>query len=249
MKQRSIIQSAITLVKSLMKSNDPSHDWYHVERVWKNALNIASNEKKMSENLDMLVVELAALFHDAVDFKYDQCETTKDERVLIENRLSSFFKDHSDEVTNNQKESIIHIIMNISWRKELEMNASNQTVSNEMKIVRDADRLEAIGAIGIARAFAYTGAKMRPFYVEDCDPNVNITAKEYNQQSLKNQSTAINHFYEKLLLIKSKIQTETGKVMAQERHDFMIQYLKQFNSEANIESQYEKDGKLIFLKD
>ncbi len=103
-----------------------------------------------------------------------------------------------------------------------------------MKIVRDADRLDAIGAVGIARCFAFSGVKYRPFFVEEVKPIHEMTAEEYNKQTVLNQSTAINHFHEKLLLIKDKMQTETGRRMAEQRTEYMSSYLKQFDDELNL---------------
>lgn len=124
-------------------------------------------------------------------------------------------------------------MLNISWRKELELCQSPQDIPIELKIVRDADRLDAIGAVGVARCFAFSGAKYRPLYVENEKPILNMTAEEYNKQTIKNESNAVNHFYEKLLLIKDKMQTGTGKLLAEQRHEFMVQYLKQFDLEVH----------------
>lgn len=126
-------------------------DWYHVERVWKNAIFIAQNEKLLNENLefDMEIIELAALFHDAVDFKYDFKEKSLEE--IAKERLITFFKQHSLSVDKVDK--IIYIILNVSWRKELENNIDPSQLPIELKIVRDADRLDSIGAIGVSNYF------------------------------------------------------------------------------------------------
>lgn len=229
----SIIESAKEFVKELMKTNDPSHDWYHVERVWKNAVYIAQQERILNKDLvfDMEIVELAALFHDAVDFKYDN-DQNRDLKDIACERLNSFFEKHS--YPKEKIEKILYIILNISWRKELEQKEKKITdIPVELKIVRDSDRLDAIGAIGVARCFAFSGAKYRPFYIEDVEPIKDMTAEQYNKQTLLNKSTAINHFYEKLLLIKEKIQTSTGLKMAEQRHEFMELFLKQFELETN----------------
>lgn len=131
------------------------------------------------------------------------------------------------------------IVLNVSWRKELELvnndlNKIDFDIPTELKIVRDADRLESIGAIGIARCMAYSGAKNRPLYIEDVSPKNNMTLEEYNQQTIQNQSIAINFFYEKLILIKERMQTKIGKMLAQQRHEFMLQYLEQFKLECRL---------------
>jgi uncharacterized protein len=175
----------------------------------------------------MLVVELAALFHDVVDFKYDHVASLSLEE-LAHMRLDGFFKQNKIELDVQKK--IIYIILNISWRKQLDKsNKIDEFI--ELRLVRDADRLEAIGAIGIARCFSYNGAKHLPIYLSDVKPKLNITANEYNELTIKNKGTAINHIYEKLLLIKDKMSTSTGKILAQKRHDFLVDYLKNFNEE------------------
>jgi uncharacterized protein len=151
MKDMNLIESAKETVKELMKSNDPSHDWYHVERVWKNAIHIAEQEKILNKDLiiDMEIVELAALFHDVVDFKYDH-DKNRDLKEIAYERLKTFFEKHS--YPSDKIEKIIYIILNISWRKELEQREKLIVdIPYELKIVRDSDRLDAIGAIGIAR--------------------------------------------------------------------------------------------------
>ena len=151
MKELNVIDSAKETVKELMKNNDPSHDWYHVERVWKNAVYIAQQEMILNSelNFDMEIVELAALFHDVVDFKYDH-DKNRDLKEIAHDRLNDFFTKHN--YPANKIDQIIYIILNISWRKELEQKEKLITdIPFELKIVRDSDRLDAIGAIGIAR--------------------------------------------------------------------------------------------------
>lgn len=227
-----IIEAAENFTKNFMKNNDPSHDWYHVERVYKNAIYIAEQEKSLNNELDfdLEIVKLAALFHDVVDFKYDHDKSKSLDEIANE-RLSEVFSPY--EYPKEKIDKVLHIILNISWRKELEKSQNSQDIPIELKIVRDADRLDAIGAVGVARCMAFSGAKNRPIFIEGVKPIINMTAEQYNNQTIKNESTAINHFYEKLLLIKDKMQTETGKRLAQQRHDFMIKYLEQFNLEAN----------------
>ena len=151
MKSSDLIESAKEVVKDLLKDNDPSHDWCHVERVWKNAVYIAEQESLLNKDLkfDMEVVELAALFHDVVDFKYDH-DKGKDMKDIAHERLGPFFAQFN--YPSEKVEQIIYIILNISWRKELEQKEKLIVdIPVELKIVRDSDRLDAIGAIGIAR--------------------------------------------------------------------------------------------------
>ena len=205
--------------------------------MYKNALYIAQQESQLLKDisLDMKVIQLAALFHDVVDFKYDHDSSKTLDEIATE-RLSTFFELYKSELTSQQIEKIIYIILNISWRKELENKENQANVIHELKIVRDADRLDAIGAVGIARCFGFSGAKMRPFHVDEIKPIENMTAEQYNNQTIKNQSTAINHFHEKLLLIKDKILTQTGKRLAENRHQFMLTYLTQFENECKLEA-------------
>ncbi len=153
MKNTNLIESAKETVKSLMQHNDPSHDWCHVERVWKNAVYIAEKEKSLNKEIefDMDVVELAALFHDVVDFKYEHDKPKSMEEIAIE-RLTPYFV--KNDYPKNKIDKILYIIMNISWRKELEQK--EKLVSDipiELKIVRDADRLDAIGAVSKSYPF------------------------------------------------------------------------------------------------
>jgi uncharacterized protein len=150
---------------------------------------------------------------------------------MAQERLAPFFQRFN--YPQDKVDKIIYIILNISWRKELENKDFVEQNQVELNIVRDADRLDAIGAIGIARCFAYSGAKYRPLYVESIKPIKNITAAQYNQQAVKNESTAINHFHEKLLSLKDRMKTVTGRRLAEQRNEYMIGYLKQFELEAH----------------
>lgn len=233
MKVNDIIESAKDFVKDMMKNNDPSHDWYHVERVYKNAIYIIEQENLLNNNqlnYDLEVIQLASLFHDVVDFKYDFKENKSLDEIAKE-RLNLFFKKF--DYPQDKIDKIVYIVLNISWRKELEAGNKSNDLPIELKVVRDADRLDAIGAVGVARCLVFSGARDRPIYIEDQNPILNMTAEQYNQQTIQNKSTAINHFYEKLLLIKDRMQTETGKKLAEQRHEFMISYLNQFHLEVN----------------
>lgn len=207
-----IIENTKLFVKQQLAAAEGGHDWFHIDRVYKNALLIAK-----TETCDILVVQLAALLHDIADSKFfngDETIGPKTARVFLEKQ--------------NIKEAIIHhvvaIIENISF-KGGNFNAS--FTSKELQIVQDADRLDAIGAIGIARTFNYGGFKNRALYDPEIAPNLSMTKEEYKNS----QAPTINHFYEKLLLLKDKMNTETAKKIAQNRHEFMENFLQQFYAE------------------
>lgn len=209
MDKKEIINSTITFVKETLKGAEGGHDFFHVERVYKNALLIAEKE-----DVDEFVVALGALLHDIADSKfYDGDETVGPKKA----RLFLEAKKVNDDV-------IVHvenIITNISYKGG---NFKQQFKSAELDVIQDADRLDAIGAIGIARCFNYGGFKNREIYNPTILPNLSMTKEEYK----KSKAPTINHFYEKLLLLKDKMNTNTGKKIAQERHDFMELFLKQF---------------------
>lgn len=228
-----LVADAKKYIQMLMADNDPSHDYLHVERVYNNAMYIA---KKEIENdpfikVDYPVLALAALFHDVADFKYTQNECLED---VARSRLTEFCKNYKHEIDPEKTAHILHIVLNISFRKELDEKPGTQH-SIEFKIVRDADRLEAIGAIGIGRCFGYSCVKNTPFYQPDVKPVFNISADEYNKKTENCKATsAYNHFYEKLLLLKDKMLTDTGKNMAKPRHDFMVFFLDQMRREVFV---------------
>ena len=207
-----IIEHTIRFVKEQLKNAEGGHDWFHIERVYKNALLIAKEEK-----CDLEVVKLAALLHDIADSKFhngDESVGPKKAKGFLETQ-------------NVKEETILHVIAiieNISFKGG---NFNQQFHSKELAIVQDADRLDAIGAIGIARTFNYGGFKNRALYDPKIAPNLSMTKEEYK----KSEAPTINHFYEKLLLLKDKMNTETGKKIAKKRHDFMIHFLAQFYAE------------------
>jgi len=206
------IQKTILFVKETLSNAEAGHDWFHIERVYKTAQNI--NQK---ENGDELIVAFAALLHDIADPKFNN----GDEEIGPE-MAADFLKSISvdDKVISHVK----LIIQNMSFKNSFEENSFS---SKEMQIVQDADRLDAIGAIGIARAFTYGGFKNRVLYDPEIQPEQHL-----NKESYKNTTApTINHFYEKLLLLKDMMNTNAGKEMAQQRHDFMLLYLDQFYSE------------------
>ncbi|MCM5662343.1 HD domain-containing protein [Galbibacter mesophilus] len=209
------IEQTIAFVKETLKNAEGGHDWFHIQRVFKNSLLIAKDEKKA----DPLVVGLGALLHDIADAKfYDGDETVGPK--MAQEFLSSIG------VKKNIINHVVKIIENISFKGG---NFSQKFTSLELNIVQDADRLDAIGAIGIARCFNYGGFKNRKLYDPDIEPKMNMTKEQYK----KNDSPTINHFYEKLLLLKDRMNTETGKKLAEKRHDYMETFLKQFYDEIN----------------
>lgn len=198
-----------------MNGAEGGHDWFHIERVYKNALLIAKEE-----NVDEFIVSLGALLHDIADAKfYDGDETVgpKMARAFLENQ-------QVDDAVILHIENIINYI---SYKSSLEKG--EKFTSPELKVIQDADRLDAIGAIGIARCFNYSGFKNRTLYNPEIAPNLNMTKEEYKKSS----APTINHFYEKLLLLKDKMNTNTGRQIAAERHVFMEQFLAQFLDEWN----------------
>ena len=211
-----IINKTIQFVKQQLKNAEGGHDWFHIERVYKNAILIAKNE-----NCNQLIVQLGALLHDIADSKFYQGDETvgpKTARKFLE----------SENIDDEIILQVIFIIENISFKGR---NFDKKTSTKELEIVQDADRLDAIGAIGIARTFNYGGFKNRQLYNPEILPNLAMTKEEYKNSD----APTINHFYEKLLLLKDKMNTETGKKIAQERHVFMETFLEQFYGEWNGE--------------
>ncbi|WP_035668937.1 HD domain-containing protein [Flavobacterium sp. 83] len=212
MNNADLISKTILFVKTKLENAEGGHDWFHIERVYKNSLLIAKNEI-----CDTTVVQLGALLHDIADSKFHDGDETIGPRIARE-----FLE--SEKV---DQEIILHvrnIIENISYKGG---NFEKKFSSIELDVVQDADRLDAIGAIGIARAFNYGGFKNRTLYDPEIAPNSNMTKEEYK----KNDSPTLNHFYEKLLLLKDKMNTQTGKQIAQERHRYMEGFLAQFYAE------------------
>ena len=208
-----LINNTILFVKKQLEDAEGGHDWFHIERVYKNALLIAAEE----EDCDLIVVKLAALLHDIADSKFhngDELIGPKTARSFLE----------SQNVSKTCTAHIITIIENISFKGG---NFNKKFHSKELEIVQDADRLDAIGAIGIARTFNYGGFKNRPIYDPSILPNVGMSKEEYKNST----APTINHFYEKLLLLKDQMNTKTGKKIAQKRHEFMVAFLAHFYAE------------------
>jgi len=214
MNKEKIITATIAFVKKELKNAEGGHDWFHIARVFKNSILISKDEK-----VDVFVVSLAALLHDIADPKFYNGDETVGPKVA-----TKFLKEQ--EVHEQIINHVVHIIKHISFKNSFD-KASEKFTSIELKVVQDADRLDAIGAIGIARCFNYGGFKNRGLYDPEVIPNLNMTKEEYK----KSDAPTINHFYEKLLLLKDKMNTASGKKIATQRHAFMETYLQQFYNE------------------
>lgn len=213
---KNLIQNTVEFVKEKLEGAEAGHDWFHIERVWKLSKKIAETESCNQE-----VVELAALLHDIADPKFhngDETLALKVSREFLE----------SQNAEEELIEQVLFIIENISFKNRGEVP---QNLPVELKIVQDADRIDAIGAIGIGRTFNFGGFKNNPMYDPNVEPKLNMSKEEYK----KSNGTTINHFYEKLLLLKDLMNTEKGKEIAGERHDFMLKFLDQFYKEWNVE--------------
>jgi uncharacterized protein len=207
-----IINCTIDHVKAALAGDGSGHDWWHIERVWRMAKRIGQAEKA-----DLPVVELAALLHDIADWKAHDGDSTIGPKMAMD-WLASLNLDF------NIIQHVGQIITDISFKGA---KVERPTLTPEGKVVQDADRLDAIGAIGIARAFTYGGSKGRAIYDPTCKPMEHQTADSY----LNNNGTTINHFYEKLLLLKDRMNTPTGRAIAERRHRFMEDYLQRFYEE------------------
>lgn len=213
---KNVIQNTVDFVKEKLQGAEAGHDWFHIERVWKLSKNIAAHE-----NCNLEVVELAALLHDIADPKFHG----GDETLAL--TISQDFLE-SQKVSPEMIGQVLFIIKNVSFKNR---NEAPEILPLELKIVQDADRLDAIGAIGIARTFNFGGFKNNLMYDPELPPQLEMSKEEYK----KNQGTTINHFYEKLLLLQELMHTETAKKIASERHDFMLKFLGEFYKEWNVE--------------
>ena len=212
MRYTAIVNKTILFVKKKLENAEGGHDWFHIERVYKNALLIADGEV-----CDVDIVKLGALLHDIADSKFHDGDETIGPKIARE-----FLESHN--VDQATIEHVINIIENVSFKGG---NSEKTFSSVELNIVQDADRLDAIGAIGIARTFNYGGFKNRPLYNPNIAPKLRMSKEEYKN----NQAPTLNHFYEKLLLLKDKMNTETGKQIAHQRHHYMEGFLAQFYAE------------------
>lgn len=206
-----ILQKTAEYIQREFQADSSGHDWFHIERVWKTARTLAQ-----AEGAEAFVVELAALLHDLDDWKFNagEDETPRKAKAWMETL-------GVDEQINAR---VCEIIARVSYKGA---GVENKMNSLEGFIVQDADRLDAIGAIGIGRAFAYGGYKNRPMYDPDSPPRAHATFEEYKNS----KSATINHFYEKLLLLKDMMNTPAAKRMAAERHEFMLLFLERFMKE------------------
>lgn len=217
MSSDSLIQKTVDFVKAELTEAESGHDWWHIYRVWQLSKHIAEKEQ-----VNLVVVELGALLHDIADSKFhggDESIGPKMARNFLEKQA----------VEEGVIVQVENIIRHISFKGG---NHDQSYRSRELDIVQDADRLDAMGAIGIARTFNYGGFKNRAIYDPNIPPKLDMTKEEYK----KSTAPTINHFYEKLLLLKDRMNTETGKLMAQQRHQFMEQFLEAFYKEWEGES-------------
>lgn len=212
------IEKTIDFVKKSLENAEAGHDWFHTERVWKLSKIIAETEK-----CDLEIVEIAALLHDIADAKFHN----GNENLAIE-IASDFLR--KIQLENDKIDRILFIIKYISFKNKDEISDEQKT--KELQIVQDADRLDAIGAIGIARTFNFGGFKNNLIYSPDIEPDKNKSKEEYKKYS----GTTINHFYEKLLLLKDLMNTKKGQELAIERHNFMLLFLDKFYQEWHLES-------------
>ena len=212
MTDATIIEKTIAFAKATLQNAEGGHDWFHIERVYKNSLLIAK-----SEDVDSTVVALGALLHDIADSKFHDGDESVGPKIasefLLKNNVDSTIIEH-----------VLQIIKNISFKGG---NKHQTFTSSELDVVQDADRLDALGAIGIARTFNYGGFKNRKIYDPSIKPQLDMTIEEYKAST----APTINHFYEKLLLLKDRMNTKTGKELAQKRHQYMAAFLNQFYAE------------------
>lgn len=213
--QEEIINKTVTFVKNKLSGEASGHDWWHIFRVWNNAKLILKTEK----NADRFTVELASLLHDISDWKFNNGDTTVGPKIAKE-----FLK--SIDVEEKTISQVCEIISTISFKGA---NVKTPMKTLEGEIVQDADRLDAIGAVGIARTFAYGGYSGNEMYNPEIKPAIHNCFEDYK----KNKGTTLNHFYEKLLLLKDRMNTKSAKQIAQNRHSYMENFLTQFIDEWN----------------
>ncbi|WP_126243883.1 HD domain-containing protein [Chitinophaga rhizosphaerae] len=209
-----IIDATVQYVKQELAEAEGGHDWWHIHRVWQSARQIARHEE-----VNPLIVELGALLHDIADSKFHD----GDEEIGPA-KAAAFLR--SLQVGEDIIVPVTQIIRHISFKGG---NEARTYWSAELAVVQDADRLDALGAVGIARAFNYGGFRNRALYDPAIAPDMHMTKEAYKTSA----SPTINHFYEKLLLLKDRMNTATGKALAEERHVFMERYLEQFYREWN----------------
>ena len=206
-----IITKTASFVRDSLEGEGSGHDWWHIQRVWNTGKYIGT---QTTEKADIFIIELAALLHDIADHKFHDGDTTIGPKVA---------RDWLESISVQEIaiKHVCEIIQDLSF-KGAEVATPMKTL--EGKIVQDADRLDAIGAIGIARAFAFGGHKSRELYNPEVKPTKHSTFDAYR----KDKGHTINHFYEKLFLLKDRMNTAAGKKLAQERHEFMEEYVDRF---------------------
>lgn len=209
-----IIENTRTFVKEKLKNAEGGHDWFHIERVFNNAILIGRQE-----DANMFIVSLGALLHDIADYKFHNGDESIGPQIARKFLTTQGLNEEDIGHVEN-------IIKHVSFKGG---NEESSFSSLELQIIQDADRLDALGAIGIARTFNYGGFKNRPLYDPDIKPNLNMTKEQYKAST----APTINHFYEKLLLLKDRMNTSTGKKIAEERHLYMEGFLKEFYAEWN----------------
>lgn len=212
MEHNDVIQTLKNNIKNQFEGDSSGHDWFHIERVWRNAKAIAKQE-----GADLLITELGALLHDIADHKF--VTDFESESIKRTDSLLQYFN-----LSQNTIQAVQHIVLHCSFKGGV---TKNKMESLEGKIVQDADKLDAIGAIGIARTFAFGGKFGSVLYNPDIPPMTHKDLASYQ----KNRSHTINHFYEKLLKLKDLMHTTTGKKIANERHQYMECFLEQFYAE------------------
>lgn len=217
MTDAALVEKTIAYIKESLKDAEGGHDWFHTRRVFKNTLLIAKDE-----DVDVLVVSLGALLHDVADAKFHDGD-----ELIGPKKAREFMK--SIKVPSRTLTHVVKIVENCSFKNSLSKSREKGFNSLELQVVQDADRLDAMGAIGIARAFNYGGFSKRTLYDPEIPPKLDMSKKEYK----KSDSPTINHFYEKLLLLKDGMHTDAGKRLAEDRHKFMLAYLEQFYNEWN----------------
>lgn len=214
MTKAQIVQKTADFIQEKFSEEGTGHDWWHMYRVWQLAKHIAKQEGG-----DMFTIELAALLHDIADWKFNDGDSTKGAR-----EASSWLEQLG--VEQSVIDEVTFIVEHISYKGGM---GKYKMRSIEGKVVQDADRLDALGAIGVARTFAFGGSAGRPIYDPHVKPMQYKSVKEFKDKIAVNHT--INHFYEKLLLLKDKMNTKTGKQIAQARHKYMEDFLKEFYAE------------------
>lgn len=210
MEKKQIIENTVVFVKEKLAGDSSGHDWWHILRVWN-----MSKKLQVKEGGNLFIIEMAALLHDVADWKFQDEEKGLEEIV-------HFLTSHNVDVEDRVR--IVEIIRNVSYKGA---GVKDKMVSVEGKIVQDADRLDAIGAIGIARTFAFGGK----FGNEMHDPESRVNMHNSFEEYKRSKGTTINHFYEKLLLLKDRLNTHAAKEIARQRHQFMETFLNQFYDE------------------